>query len=45
MGKACEINQGSCGFKVREDEFTTSSECLSPGFQVNEHKQIHLTFL
>lgn len=29
----------------REDEFSTSSECLSPDFQENEHKQMHLTFL
>lgn len=37
--------QESCGFTVREDEFSTSSECLSPDFQENYHKQIHLTCL
>lgn len=43
--KPLRPNQEGCGFTVREDEFTTSSEYLSPGFGLNEHKQIHLTFL
>lgn len=33
------------GFTVREDEFSTSNECLSSDFQENEHKQIHTAFL
>lgn len=38
-------DQESCGFTVREDEFSTSSECLSLDFEENEHQEIHLTFL
>lgn len=45
VGKTCETNQGSCGFILRGDEFTTSSGCLSPGFWVNVHEQLHLTCL